>query len=792
MLQSFRQTILPVVLLCCLVGSGGTAAAGRFIVKGTVLDRSDKAPLEGVTVVSSFGHTAVTDFRGRFIIRTGEWGVMELTFSLPGFVIASERFMAKPEAAVESVIELDQAPVYRDEVLVEEAAVPEVEPVEFVTPDYVVNAPGAFEDTLQSLQIMPGVVGGDDYTARLFIRGSRPDQNGMFLDNIPIYDPYRLFGLTSLFNPETIHHVKLIPGGFDVRYGDRLSAVIEVDNRHGCLADRFTGSANLSLTTTNLIAEGRLFETFPSSWLLSARRTYYDLAIKAADNDASSYPSFTDFQCLTYFQPAPRHEWFVTLMACDEGTDISEDEDVDEDPDHVDLVDDQKNYVAGVNGSHLLGTATRLRYVASFTRNRQVSDTFFREGETSYVTRFDQDLTSSNYRLGGMFEWHTYRHSVHAGLEAARSDNEVRFNLATDDPRADIPDDLLHFGESQDYGKFGWYAQDTWEFIHGLELKGGMRWDLSTLSDMSAWSPRVSMRWQLEDGWSMRAAWGYYYQFPGYDSLQGDGYFLDLRGIKDLHLKPERAVHYVLSAEYENRGGWGIEFDVYYKDLDDLIDSGVAEETILVLDESGAAVPYTRDSLTWDPENSRHGFARGLDMTVTINDTKTRPWYGMFTYTYCEARSRRADEPYLWESWDRRHCATWIAGWKLNPRWELGWKWRFGTGFPYTPLTNVIRVVDDLDGDGRYEPDEGETFTYQRDDPDEVIRSERYPAYHRLDFRVQYSRRYRHLDVMYYLDIINLYARKNIQSYDYNADFSEREEEEGMPFLPSFGIKIRL
>ncbi|HPQ41321.1 MAG TPA: TonB-dependent receptor, partial [bacterium] len=553
-------------------------------------------------------------------------------------------------------------------------------------------------------------------------------------------------------------------------------------------------SANISLTNTNILAEGRLCPDTPSSWLVAARRTYYDLVIKATDDDASSYPSFTDFQSILYVQPDPRHEWMVTLMGCDEGTDLSEDEeDPDEgiDPDHVDVVDDQKNIIAGLNGSHLFSDRFRWSYTLSYTRNEQVSDILFFEGETAYTSTFDQNLAGDTVRLHSQVEWYTDTHALIAGAEIARTGNTVTFHIDTEDPRMDIPDDLNDFSVSQEYRKIGAYLQDTWEFVPGLEWKAGARWDRSTLSGMSEWSPRTSLRWTPADRWTLRAAWGYYYQFPSYESLQGDGYFLDLRGIRDRGLRPEKAIHYVLGGEYDDPGGWSVSIDAYSKDLQDLIDSGEELETVLILNDDGTTSSYSRDTLTWDPENNRTGTARGADLTLKLHDVDDRPFYGMLTYTFCQAKSRKAGEPYTWESWDRRHSLTWVAGWKLNAHWELGWKWRVASGFPYTPVTRLIRVVDDLDGDGMYEPEDGETFSWQRDDPDDAIRSERLPAYHRLDIRVQYHTENKWFDVLYYLDVINVYGSKNVQSYDYNADYTERDENEGMPIVPSFGLKLR-
>ncbi len=780
-----------VILLLVLILPVSVSA--DFGIQGEVLDKDSRDPVAGVTVTASSGIQVITDSRGRFSLEVTGTDTEVLEFTHTAYARYRERFIGRPGTILTIQVILNSELIYEDEVMVEAAPLPDIEPVQVISPDDVINIPGGFEDTLQALKYMPGVIGGDDFSGRLFVRGGRPDQNGIYLDGIPVYDPYRLFGLTSLFNPETLEYVKLYPGGFGVQYGDRLSAVIEVENRHGSLKRLFAGSANVSLTNANLIAEGSFGLDRPASWLISARRTYYDLVLEQMDDTDSSYPSFTDAQALLYFQLDPRTEWSLTFITSTEGTDIAADSDEDEgvDPDHVEFIDDQENILAGLNGSHLLTDNMRLSYLFSWTRSNQISDVFFKEGETTFKTTFDQNLESASSSFRPKFEWYLEDHTIISGLELMESANTVRFDISTEDPRIDIPEDLLHFSEKQDFTKTGAYLQDIWEIFPDFEIKAGLRWDHSTLSDISRTSPRLSLRWAPGNAWRVRAAWGFYYQFPSYETLQGDGYFLDLREIKDGNLKPERAIHYLVGSTYESKSGWELSLDVYYKDLDDLLESGEEEETIVILNEDDETEYYTRNTLTFVPENSREGYARGVDLTLLVHDRPGRPFYGMLTYTFGQSKSRRIGDPFMWESWDLRHSLTWVAGYKIGTHWEVSWKWRYGSGFPYTPVTNVIRVVDDLNGDGEYTPDYGETFSYQRDEPDEVIRSERYPDYHRLDIRIQYAKSFSRLDTMFYLDVINVYSRDNVQAYDYNADYSERDDIYGMPLLPSFGVKIR-
>jgi len=800
--RDVRRRSIGLALLACLIIPASAAPAERdgepqsealtgcYGVAGQVVDEAGAA-LATVEILRDGAVVTTTDTAGRFELCLGTPEPVTLELRLPGYAVGEVALRASPGVQATFTLVRLRPGSFRDEVTVVATADRTVEPVWTMTPKAVSAIPGAGEDVLQSLRVLPSVVSTDDWSSRLYIRGGRPDQNGIYIDGISVYDPYRLWGLTSLFNPETVDSIVLYPGGFDVQYGDRLSAVIAVENRDGTLGDGFAGSANLSLTNTNLVAEGRISDTQPSSWMVSARRSYYDLLLKQSGETDSEFPSFLDAQVRLLYQPSPDHRFDVTLLAYDEGADLEEDTDPDfgNVDDRVEAVDDQTGYIAGVHGRHRLGSALRLDWTLSATSNEQVSDVYYREGETGYASTLDQNLQGEVAALRSLLEYNTTSQTFQLGLEAANSSNSVEFHFRTEDPRIVIPDDLLDFQEAQDYQRYAVFGQDTWRLDPAVSLKAGVRWDRSTLSGMSTVSPRASLRWTPSPGWEGRLAWGHYTQFPSYESLQGDGYFLDLRAIEALALEPERAVHWVVSASHTSSRGFKVGFDVYYKELDDILQSGEDVERILVLDENDVAQPYSREVDNYVPENARSGYARGCELTFTLLERSGRPFYGMVAYGFGQARTRD-DRGWLWEGHDQRHTLSVVGGWRIGRSWEIGAHWRYASGFPYTPLANVIRVVDDLDGDGTYEPGTGESFTYQRDEPYEVWRTERLPAYHRLDLRVQYEKRFTSIVMAYYLDIINAYARENVLGYEYSKDFSERKSSEGMPFLPSVGVRL--
>src|SRR5690606_17420648 len=174
-------------------------------------------------------------------------------------------------------------------------AAPEASPSTIaIAPRAVMNVAGAADNVFRVLQTLPGVAAVNDFDSRLTVRGGGPDQNLTVMDGVEIHNPYRLFGLTSAFNPETVESFELITGGFSAKYGDRLSSILVVENRPGTTARPLAATAALALTDGNIVAEGRLPGMNGRSWLVTGRRTYYDLvAERIVDADL---PSFADLQ----------------------------------------------------------------------------------------------------------------------------------------------------------------------------------------------------------------------------------------------------------------------------------------------------------------------------------------------------------------------------------------------------------------------------------------------------------------------------------------------------------------
>ena len=157
-----------------------------------------------------------------------------------------------------------------------------------ISSEEIFRVAGSIDNVFRTLDTMPGVASTDDFGSRLAVRGGTPDQNLTVMDGIEIHNPYRLFGITSAFNPETVENFDLTAGGFGVAYGDRLSSLLIVDNRRG--SRDFQGATALSITDGNVVLEGRTPIWDNGTWLFSARRTYYDLIAGRVQDQ--NFPSF--------------------------------------------------------------------------------------------------------------------------------------------------------------------------------------------------------------------------------------------------------------------------------------------------------------------------------------------------------------------------------------------------------------------------------------------------------------------------------------------------------------------
>ena len=506
------------------------------------------------------------DADGRFqIVLDGE--AASLQFQADGYL---ETSVEVDRSAAQAALEVRLFPEAFAETVevVSEMAVQERPSATPVAPEAVFRAPGSIDNVFRTLDTLAGVASTDDFGSRLAVRGGTPDQNLTVMDGIEVHNPYRLFGIASAFNPETVESFELTAGGFGAAYGDRLSSILVVDNRAG--RPGFEASTAASITDANVVLEGTTPIGADGTWLLSARRTYYDLvAGRVADQN---FPSFADLQLQAGWDLGPGHQLTLTGLRSVEDADLSLD--FDDSDDRAALGSDVTNGLASARFDAVLGPRATATTVVSWYRNRESLrfDGLIRAEATRSnapdddvafgrsAVAFDRAIEVADRSVRQDLSVQVSpRHLLNTGIELHRLDTGYRWLIAGDrndlqangssvQGGAGLPDDLDSLVGGT---RGGLWLQDTWTPSERFSFEPGLRLDWSTVNGGATLSPRLAASYALGGGARVRAAGGLYTQSPGYEKLSQSDYFIDLSGAREAGLRHERATHLVLGLEQD-------------------------------------------------------------------------------------------------------------------------------------------------------------------------------------------------------------------------------------------------
>ena len=277
-----RYLFLAFSLAFSLARPGLAQPSPEREVAGVVRNAETGAAVPGATVAAGDRQTA-TDRDGRFSLRVPQ-GRAQIDVTAPDYFPLTTTIDLTDRDALDTDFVLAPRSSFSSSVVVVGTSPADPPAAVAVAPELVLQTPGALDNVFRTLQTLPGVSATEEFGSRLAVRGGAPDQNLTVMDGVEIHDPYRLFGLTSAFNPEIIQRFDLATGGFSVKHGDRLSSLLLVENRDGTRQRSLAGSAALSITDANIVLEGRLRRA-NGSWLVTARRTTATSWPRVADQE---------------------------------------------------------------------------------------------------------------------------------------------------------------------------------------------------------------------------------------------------------------------------------------------------------------------------------------------------------------------------------------------------------------------------------------------------------------------------------------------------------------------------
>lgn len=611
-------------------------------------------------------------------------------------------------------------------------------------------------DPLRALQRLPGATAGS-WSARTHVRGGHVDEVAVYLNGLRLFDPYHIRDYQSIFSAvdvRAIDTVEIYTGGFPVRYGDSLSALVLIDAVEPHPAAR--AEIGLSAFNTSLLASGGR-DDGRATWLVSARRGNLDLIIDPRFGEPSYYDLFGELA----FDLSSRTRIAANALVANDGVTVITESDGTE----LERVDSTtRNAQFWVVGETHWHEALHSTTLLAFTRFSNARDgRLFEEekidGRVDDVRRVRQWRLEQVWNYGG---WQDHR--LRLGFEAARLDahydyaSEVAYDgafAALDGATAPPPRAMALSPSGSALGAF---VSDRWQIDGRYALEAGLRLDRQTYNGDAGRrqiSPRLSLHRRLGPRTDLRVGWGRFFQSQGIHQLQvedGVTQFFDA----------ERADHFIVGLEHTFAGGMALRAEAFDKRI-----RNVRPRFENQLDSLAPVPELAPDRILAAPTGSR---MRGLE--VTLRRDAQPAWWASYTLSRAWDRIGGASVP---RRVDQRHALH--AGWSWDgPQWQFGVAVTAHTGWPRTALA--------LAGS---------------DDAPRIVRgarnARRYGAYASLDARL--ARRFTlsrgALEV--FAEVSNLTNRHNPCCTDFDlgeepggAPVLEQAIEYGLGLLPAVGV----
>lgn len=669
-----------------------------------------------------------------------------------------------------------------------------------ITGDEIKILPGLGEaDVMRAVEVLPGVVSTSDFSSAFNVRGGSADQNLILLDGFPIFNPFHLGGLFSVFNSDVIARAELLSGGFGAEYGGRVSSVLTIESETGDSA--FSADMGVSVLASRLTLKSGMPRAVPralggerGSWFVSGRRSYFDALLRPV----TSFPyHLTDLQAGASVQTGGGGRLAFTGYTGEDVLDLSDFDPPGDEDDEGSILRVRWNWgndVAGLRWTQpvrgwIADTRLGVSRYAEAVRFPDFDDTRFGSSVRETALRMDLSREVSpvlGVRTGGELTGLRYDNYAEAGgTEFFASDEDGVFGAAHGQVRWQPGPWIVEPGLRVDVARSnaGACASGAAQAASADPVNVPERADRTCV----LLSPRLAVKRFLgarRDA-AVKVAAGRYVQFL--HSLRDENLPIsnDTWILADEAVPPVVSDQAQLGVEKYWGDAWYASAEAYYRNYRGVTDFNPADNPNDPND----------DLLAGD------GHSYGLDLLVRRSTGRLTGWT-----TLSLLRAERTFPDPLAEGiegaprtvtfspiWDRRVDVDVVLQYRLPARLEAGARWNYGSGTPFTrPVAQVVGFETDIANGGyRIPRPEGEA----PDVPLYVVlgdrNRERYPAYHRLDvtLRRPYTRRWGTFTP--YLQVLNVYNKRNVLFYFYNYDQTPatRSGLSMFPLLPAVGVE---
>jgi hypothetical protein len=735
-------------------------AAGTEL-RGAILRRGDRVPIPGVEILIDGGDPqALSDGDGRFQFEPLPPGEHQVHLRGP---VKADFSVTLVGVKMDVNWYVEAAVRYQTSVRGRRVIQETVE--QTLSADEVKHIPGTQGDTLKAVQNLPGAARSPFNAGLLIVWGSAPNDTRTYVDGVYIPTLYHFGGLRSTVNGDMVSSLRFLPGGYGADYGRGLGGVIEVEGRRP-REDGFHGFAQVDLIDVSTMVEGPITKNL--SVAVAGRISWLNLFLPAfLTSSVQASPRYWDYQARLHYKASTRDDIDLFLFGSDDFLDLIL---KDPNPALTQEFDTHTYYHRGLvrwthrfeNGATFSVTPS-VGYDLPYNLGVALGNTPFQitSGQLEYnlraiahiplhkMVRLDAgiDYEGTRYNLdatqnlnGGLREGDNGGFAGQTGQDSSQTIATDHLLLYTDHfaPYAGlaitpIPKRLMVTAQLR---------------VDALTFNGYPGSPRSFASSEILPEPRLAIWFQAHPRLALRAAIGVYHQAP-----QSSDFSTVFGNPK---LTAELGIHYVVGVEWKPTDHLHIEAQGFYKDLRNLV---------------------VRAEHVGDAPLENGGLGRVYGGELLIREELWKNFFGWVSYTL--SRSERRDHPDQdWRlfQYDQTHILTLLGSYKLPYGFQVGLRFRFVSGNPYTPAAGAYFDVRT----DQYIPIWGATY------------SARLPPFHQLDLRIDKEFVFNRWKFVAYLDIENLYAAQSIEAAAYNYNFSKIDAStgvSGLPFLPVIGIR---
>ncbi len=739
------------IIFLLLIAVSFLAKAQNASVKGVVIDGQNNEPLPFANIkVVGQDKGAVSDLDGKFVIHKLESGFTVLEVSFLGYV----------SKKTEKVLLINNKTQFIEITLEPQTNTlkgVDIRPASFVkkeeTPismqsiglEEIESNPGSNRDISRVIQSFPGVGSTPAFRNDIIVRGGGPSENRFYLDDveIPVLNHFATQGASGgpvgIINADFIRNVDFYSSAFPAHKYNALSSVMDFKQKDGN-PDKMAVQFAVGASEASLTLDGPLGKK--TSYVFSVRRSYLQFLFSALG--LPFLPTFNDYQLKVKTKLNPKnHFTLISIGSLDFmkiNTGLK-----DPTPSQQAIltsipVNNQWSYTIGGVYKHFFDKGYH-QFVLS--RNKLSNELYkYPENDETKPRMFDYVSSETENKL--RYEYHLrylgFKYVLSNNFEYAEYTNNTKQKLLMANQVFN-----LDYGTSLNLFKYGLSGHVTRRFVgEQLLVSAGFRMDgnnynKTTTNLFKQFSPRLALSYDLNYNLKVNMGAGRYYQQAAYTTL-------GFRDRNDVLVNKDKAKFIGLN-QY-NLGlerFWGdkvmVSVEGFYKDYFNYpvdVNTGTS-----LANQSSGYFLYGATEVDFVGK----GEALGVEV---LNRWSLEKFSVLASYTFFRSRFTSLNGRYVDSDWDSKHLFSITLSKKFKRNWQIGAKWRFVGGLPYTPY-DLQRSANKA----IWAVNNGPVLDYQ------MLNSARNSAFHQLDMRVDKNFFFNKWALMIYFDLQNVYNSKN-------------------------------